>query len=176
MRPIAIVFLLALGLKAQIQELVSADDGSQLFFSTPFTLKGTTEANNSKIFQLAAGAYNPVTQNLGDFHFPNASGDGSVVAWDNYGCPGLVSICVNPSSIQGQLSGAQIPAQVSSNGSLRVSHNGRYFLSFLLTGATPTLYIYDSQTASTLTFAGYTEVGDGRVHRRRWKCGNGSLE
>jgi hypothetical protein len=40
MRPIAIVFLLALGLKAQIQELVSADDGSQLFFPHPSRSRG----------------------------------------------------------------------------------------------------------------------------------------
>lgn len=58
-------FLLAVGLfclapvpaSAQLQDLATTDDGSVLYFSSAFRLRGSTEYANAKIFRLAGGTY-----------------------------------------------------------------------------------------------------------------------
>ena len=86
--------LTAVSALAQIQELATTRDGSQLVFSTPFRQKGTEQFSSFKIFQYSSGSYSLIaqtapfvslpsgTQEQDDFHLPNMSGDGRIVTWD----------------------------------------------------------------------------------------------
>src|SRR4249919_2162925 len=83
--------LTTVGAMAQIQELATTLDGSQLVFSTPFRQKGTEQFSSFKIFQYSSGSYSLIgqttpfvslpngTREQDDFHVPNVSGDGKIV-------------------------------------------------------------------------------------------------
>ena len=173
--------LSGLTLLAQVQELATTDDGSKLFFSSNLRLKGTSEYNNSKIFELAAGNFNLFAQTTPsqsmpngtvvhyDLHLPNPTGDGAIVTFDETvvcqyvtgNCKGNVE---NTQTTIGGVLGASLPAEMTSSGSLRVSHNGRYFLRFccINSGDPPSVEFYDSQTGVLTPIPGFMAIGDGR--------------
>jgi uncharacterized protein (TIGR03437 family) len=171
--------LTTVGAMAQIQELATTRDGSQLVFSTPFRLKGTTQFSSFKIFNFSNGSYSLIAQTApfvslpngtreqDDFHVPNVSGDGKIVAWDEVvECTFVTGFCKpnveNSQTTRGFVSGAELPAEMKT-GSLRVSHNGRYFLRFccLNTGDPQSLLFYDSLTGVLTPISGYIERFNG---------------
>jgi len=83
-------------IQAQITGMATTDDGSVLYFSTPFRLTGTSEPGTSKIYAYDASGFrlyvdqfpNPYNTTIGH---PWVSGDASVVAYT--GTYSLTNIC-----------------------------------------------------------------------------------
>ena len=122
----------------QTQDLATTDDGSRLYFSSTLRLAGIDEYSNSKIFEYANNSYALVAQVvpaaiLSDgsvfqfgYRMPNASSDGSIVAFDGTAsCSGGPS-CIGAFASGGYVIGATLPINMTYWGSLRISHNGRY--------------------------------------------------
>jgi uncharacterized protein (TIGR03437 family) len=178
----------------QIAELATTDDGSQLYFSTAYRLKGSGQYTNPKIFQLANGSYSLVAQTdpngAGaaqqlELHLPVASGDGSIVTWEQIACPArkICGIYDDVSKTEPSVSGIELPAEMTSSGSLRVSPNGRFFLQYCCgfsSGANGSSIVYDSALGTLTTIPGFAPVSfgrqaiadDGTALLTRWPSGN----
>jgi uncharacterized protein (TIGR03437 family) len=170
--------LTAVSALAQIQELATTRDGSQLVFSTPFRQKGTEQFSSFKIFQYSSGSYSLIaqtapfvslpsgTQEQDDFHLPNMSGDGRIVTWDESAqcqagsapCPTSV---FKTGTIRAFVTGVQLPDALLA-GSVRVSPNGRYYLAFCCwnSGNATPLQLYDSVTGTLQIIADYKAVDE----------------
>ena len=57
MRHLTLLVLIAPWVHAQIQDLAVTDDGSALYFSTPFRFVGTNRATYAKIFRYSDGGF-----------------------------------------------------------------------------------------------------------------------
>jgi uncharacterized protein (TIGR03437 family) len=159
-----LLWLISVAAFAQIQELATNTDGSQLFFSTPFRLKGTNQFSSFKIFRNVIDGYSLVAQTppfvslpngaleKDDFHLPNVGGDGSIIAWDE----------TTSTMIRGFVQGVQLPSAMNA-GSIRLSRNGRYFVSFCCWNtADPQVFtLYDSLSGAITTISGYRAFESG---------------
>ena len=162
---------------AQLQDLATTDDGRTLYFSSTLRLKGSTEYSNARIFRFANGKYDLIAQvvptvTLSDgstFHFafrlPNVSGDGGILAFDGTASCSGGPLCQGAFTARGFITGSQLPPVMTSYGSLRVSHNGRYTIRFggTQSGISPgPVDLYDSQTGQLTLVRGSNVIGDGR--------------
>jgi hypothetical protein len=153
----------AMEVRAQIRQLATTDDGSELYFSSTLRLKGSGEYINSKIFEITQGNYQLIAQiapsALGDLYLPGVSGDGTILTYDQI----CTASCTNPAP-RGFVIGAQLPPVMTASGSLRVSHNGRYLLNSCCLGnavAAPAEF-YDAQTGIVTQIHGLRAIDDGR--------------
>ena len=137
----AILLLSASEIPAQFKNLASTDNGDQLYFSSSFRLRGTSEFSHEKIFRNANGGFQlyaqreftpPTDSRFSNYYRliePDVSGDGRIVSYvAERDCIPQGSGCLYHEYFQSTISGAG--SQVSSvlEGQVQLSRNGRYAL------------------------------------------------
>jgi hypothetical protein len=128
----------------QTRDLATTDDGSKLYFSSTLRLRGTgdEEFGNGKIFEYSNGTYALIAQMTPtatlsdgsvfqfDLRMPSVSGDGSILTYDGTASCTGGDLCLGSFTTSGYIDGAKVPPDMTWYGSLRISHNGSYALSF----------------------------------------------
>ena len=130
---------------AQFQNLVTTEDGAQLYFSTPFRLRGTDQFSSPKIFSYLqnTGSFALVAQvqeqaafsktNLFQLTQPDISSDGSILVYTAVGGCSGGSNCIGYVGFAGQITGASVSSMLLQNEVVRISRDGQYLLAFDLT-------------------------------------------
>jgi uncharacterized protein (TIGR03437 family) len=161
-------------LTAQIQDLATTDDGSVLYFSTPYRLRGSTDVGYSKIFRYANNEFQlfreiGLTSDGVDTNFylaghPSVSGDGRTIVYTaSRGCVGG-SHCLFFVYNRGFVASASGADRILSDGTLTLSPDGRY----VLISATGNPYAqYDAawsdlSKGAVINLSGLSVIGDGR--------------
>jgi hypothetical protein len=127
-------------LTAQIQDLATTDDGTVLYFSTPYRLKGSSDVGYSKIFRDTDNEFQLFREIAlipnyygSDSNFylarrPSVSGDGRTVVYTaSRNCVGG-SHCIFFFYSQGLVAGVGGVDKIVADGMLTLSPDGRYVL------------------------------------------------
>jgi uncharacterized protein (TIGR03437 family) len=138
MRFSALLLCVSSCLTAQIQDLATTDDGTVLYFSTPYRLKGATDVGYSKIFRYTNGEFQlfreialvpePPDTNFYLAGRPSVSGDGRTIVYTaSRNCVGG-SHCIFFVYHEGFVVSANGPDKIVSGGLVTLSPDGRYVL------------------------------------------------
>ena len=161
MRFSALLLCISSCLSAQIQDLATTDDGTVLYFSTPYRLKGSTDVGYSKIFRYTNGEFQlfreialvpePPDTNFYLARRPSVSGDGSTVVYTaSRNCVGG-SHCVFFSYDQGFVAGVGGVDKFLAYGMLTLSPDGRYVL------------IHATRTLATPYYVAWGDLSQGAI-------------
>jgi uncharacterized protein (TIGR03437 family) len=176
MRALTLFCCICASLCAQIRDLATTADGSQLYFSTPYRLTGSAEPGYAKLLRYAGGHFDLFRSidredlygaPYHDTNFylaerPQVSADGSVVGYTaSRNCQGG-SHCVGYTLHTAHLAGS--PDTTPGAGWFTLSPDGRYALVFvtesLYPGPNPALLDLAANTSVNLAQAG-SAIGDG---------------
>ena len=161
MRISALLLCISSCLTAQIQDLATTDDGTVLYFSTPYRLKGSTDVGYSKIFRYTNGEFQlfreialapePPDTNFYLARRPSVTGDGSTVVYTaSRNCVGG-SHCVFFSYDQGFVAGVGGVDKFLAYGMLTLSPDGRYVL------------IHATRTYATPYYVAWGDLSQGAI-------------
>lgn len=176
MRCSILLLCLSFSLTAQIQDLATTDDGSVLYFSTPYRLKNSSDVGYSKIFRYTNGEFQLFREiafmSFGsDTNFylarrPSVSGDGITVVYtatrDCFGGSHCLYFAYN----QGFMASATGTDKNLGPGMLTLSPDGRYVLFSAMGGQFEPHDVgwSDLSQGAVVSLAGLSAlpIGDGR--------------
>ncbi len=176
MRLSLLLLCISFCLTAQIQDLATTDDGTVLYFSTPYRLKGSSDVGYSKIFRYTDNEFQLFREiafmSFGtDTNFylasrPSVSGDGTTVAYtatrDCFGGSHCLYFAYN----QGFMASATGTDKNLGPGMLTLSPDGRYVLFSAMGGQTEPYDVgwSDLSQGTVVSLAGSSAlpIGDGR--------------
>ena len=176
MRLSLLLLCISFCLTAQIQDLATTDDGTVLYFSTPYRLKGSSDVGYSKIFRYTDNEFQLFREiafiSFGtDTNFylasrPSVSGDGTTVVYtatrDCFGGSHCLYFAYN----QGFMATAAGTDKNLGPGMLTLSPDGRYVLFSAMGGQTEPYDVgwSDLSQGAVVSLAGLhaLPIGDGR--------------
>ena len=164
-------------LRGQFADLVTTEDGSQLYFTSALRQQGTGQYPWGKIFRYSAAGFELFRQEQFFFGgnrsnpyalgWPEVSADGRIVAYSAVAScrGGSACICFAPLSCNVIIPGLPYPFSLS-NGIVRLSGDGNFLLQFggarCLANPPPWPVIVEIATRKSTPLTGFKVIGDGR--------------